>query len=117
MKDRYRLDRRRNQIYAVDRKDLTRESLETDYLRIARRLIAASNEASNQAQLKIALGCTYLSAHDPVMMQRTWQIVMDEFCQKGKEQTWTRRKRAMKMAVFKALSSKNSSKPVLLICA
>jgi integrase len=106
MKDRYRLIRRRNRYYAVDRNSLTRESLGTDDLRAARRLVAAKNEAAQQTNLNLALGRTYLGAHDPNMVLRTWQVVMDEFCKRGKEQTWIRRKRAMRTAAFAGLKSK-----------
>jgi len=106
MKDRYRLVRRRNRYYAVDRKLLTRESLDTDNLRIARRLIAAKNEAAGQTHLNLAIGRVYLGAHDPKIVERDWQMVMDDFCRRGKEQTWVRRKRAMRTDAFVGLRSK-----------
>jgi len=106
MRDRYRLIRRRNRYYAVNRNNLARESLETDDLRTARRLVTAMNEASQQANLNLALGRAYLSSYDASMVLRTWQIVMDEFCQRGKEQTRLRRRRAMRTAAFAGLSAK-----------
>lgn len=103
MNDRYRLIRRGNRYYAVHRNNLTRESLGTDNPRTAKRLITAKNEASQQSNLNIALGRTYLNAHDPAMIDRTWQNVMDLFCKRGKEQTWARRTRAMRTAAFVGL--------------
>ena len=85
MKDRYRLLRRHNRYYAVDRQNCTRESLNTDSVRIARRLLVAKNEAVQQTQLNLAIGRTYLGANDPNIALRTWKIVMDEFCKRGKE--------------------------------
>ena len=46
MKDRYRLVRRGNRFYAVDRQTLTRESLRTNDTEIAERILAAKNEAT-----------------------------------------------------------------------
>jgi len=83
MKDRYRLVRRRNRYCAVDRTTLARESLDTDSVKIARRLLAAKNEAVQQGHLNLAIGRTYLSANDPQIVERTWQTVMD-VC-RGKE--------------------------------
>ncbi len=106
MKDRYRLIRRSNRYYAVDRNTQIRESLGTDSLRVAKRLLVAKNEAAQQTNLNLLIGRTYLGANDPNMVLRTWQFVMDEFCQRGKEQTWARRKRAMRSASLVALKPK-----------
>lgn len=106
MKDRYRLVRRSNRYYAVDRNTQTRESLGTDSLRVAKRLLVAKNEAAQQTNLNLLIGRTYLGANDPNMVVRTWQLVMDEFCQRGKEQTWVRRQRAMRSDAFVALRPK-----------
>ena len=106
MKDRYRLVRLHNRYYAVDRQNCTRESLNTDSVRIARRLLVAKNEAVQQTQLNLAIGRTYLGANDPNIVLRTWKIVMDEFCKRGKEQTWLRRERAMRTHAFAGLKSK-----------
>src|SRR6266498_1393697 len=61
MKDRYRLARRGNRFYAVDRQTLTRESLGTNDTEIAERILAAKNEATQITNLNLALGRTYLS--------------------------------------------------------
>lgn len=103
MKDRYRLIRRGNRYYAVDRGSLARESLETDDARVARRLLTAKNEAAQQAHLNLVIGRAYLSAHDPKIIERTWQTVMDVFCRRGKKETWVRRERAMRGKAFTGL--------------
>jgi integrase len=103
MKDRYRLMRRGNRYYAVDRETLCRTSLETDNPSVAKRLLVAKNESVSQPQLNIVIGRTYLGANDPNTVKRTWQVVMDEFCRRGKEQTWERRKRAMRTQAFAGL--------------
>jgi integrase len=106
MKDRYRLLRRGNRFYAVDRQTLTRESLGTNDILSAERILAAKNEATQRTNLNLALGRTYLCALDPTIVERTWQTVMDEFCQRGKEQTLLRRRRAMQSAPFLRLKTK-----------
>jgi integrase len=106
MKDRYRLVRRGNRFYAVDRHTLARESLNTDDARTAERILAAKNESVRQTNLNLALGRTYLSAHDPAIVKRTWQSVMNEFCGRGKEQTIERRMRTMKGDAFVYLKGK-----------
>ncbi len=106
MKDRYRLIRRGNRYYAVDRNTQARESLGTDNLRIAKRLLVAKNEAAQQTNLNLLIGRTYLGANDPNMVLRTWQTVMDEFCRRGKEQTWKRRERAMRSPALALLKPK-----------
>ena len=58
MKDRYRLLRRGNRFYAVDRQTLTRESLGTDDTEMAGRIPAAKNEATQRTNLNLALGRT-----------------------------------------------------------
>src|SRR5438105_9224743 len=106
MNDRYRLFRRGGRYYAVDRQNLTRESLGTGDLGTAERLLTARNDAASQGNLNLALGRTYLSALDPATVKRTWQTVMDEFCKRGKEQTRVRRRAAMASPPFLYLKSR-----------
>ncbi len=103
MKDRYRLVRRGNRYYAVDRSTRQRTSLETDDLKVAKRLLVVKNETASQPQLNVVIGRAYLGANDPLIVKRAWQVVMDEFCRRGKEKTWDRRKRAMRSAPFAGL--------------
>jgi len=106
MNDRYRLARRGNRYYAVDRYKLTRESLNTSNPRIATRMLAAKNEAVLQTNLNLALGRTYLSAHDPSIISRTWLDVTKEFCSRGKEQTIARKVRVMNCKAFAPLKER-----------
>jgi hypothetical protein len=73
-----------------------RGSLRTKDRAEAKRLLLAMNEAHKQPILNLALGRTYLSAHDPRMCTRTWQAVMDEMSRHGKPTTQTRCGRAMR---------------------
>lgn len=106
MSDRYRLVRRGNRYYAADRRTCERESLHTDDRSTARKLLEAKNETARCANLNLAIGRTYLSAHDPALIGRTWSQVMEEFCHKGKEHTHQRRLRAMKSEPFQRLRDK-----------
>ena len=106
MSDRYRLVRRGNRFYAVDRQTCCRESLGTDDRSTAKKLLAARNETARCANLNLAIGRTYLSAHDPALIGRKWSQVMEEFCQRGKEHTHKRRLRAMKSGPFLRLRDK-----------
>lgn len=74
MSDRYRLVRRGNRYYAADRHTCERESLHTDDRSIAKKLLAARNETARCANLNLAIGRTYLSAHDPALIGRKWRV-------------------------------------------
>ncbi len=106
MSDRYRLVRRGNRFYAVDRQTCDRESLGTDDRNTARKILAAKNETARCANLNLAIGRTYLAAHDPALIGRTWRQVMEDFCQRGKEHTHQRRLRAMKSEPFQRIRDK-----------
>lgn len=91
----YRLYRRRNGIYYwQDNTSPHQGSLKTRDRREAERLLTAMNESHRQPALNLRLGQTYLSAHDPKLVERTWQAVMDEMATHGLQSTQTRCKRA-----------------------
>jgi integrase len=106
MSDRYRLARRGNRYYAVDRQTCHRESLRTNDRYTAVKLLAARNESARCASLNLHIGRVYLGAHDPSLIDRTWSRVMEEFCRRGKEHTHQRRLRAMKSPPFQTLRNK-----------
>ena len=70
MTDRYRLVRRGNRFYAVDRQANIRESLGTTDRSTAQKLLAARNETARCPILNLALGRIYYSAHDPALIHR-----------------------------------------------
>jgi integrase len=81
MKQRYRLIKRNSRggtFYAVDATTGKRESLDTDNLRTAQRILNAKNEAFQQPAINLQIAKAYLTASDPAMATRTWQLVMDE---------------------------------------
>jgi hypothetical protein len=72
----------------------------------AERIRVARNEAVEKPLLSLSLGRAYLTAHDPLMVKRAWQDVMNTFVPNGRESSRDRRERAMKSSAFKNLKSK-----------
>ena len=83
-----------------------RGSLQTKDRREAERLFAAKNEAHRQPVLNLALGRAYLSAHDPQMVSRTWQGVMDEMATHGIASTKIRCARSFRSKAFNPIRNK-----------
>ncbi|MBL9170275.1 MAG: hypothetical protein JNN07_21245, partial [Verrucomicrobiales bacterium] len=79
MKPTYRLYRRgaSGRYYAQDRTTNKQESLGTSDKAEAVRLLNAKNESAYHPGFNIHLARTYLSAADPTVATRTWQVVMD----------------------------------------
>jgi len=102
MTNRYRLYRRRRGgfYYAHDGATGKQESLKTKNRADAQELIVAKNRAAKHPQLNLALARTFLSAHDPKMVERKWQEVMDEYASRGRDSTRDRSARAFKGADF-----------------
>jgi len=76
---RYRLYRPSNGgFYWQDNESPRQGSLRTKDRNEAKCLLHAMNEARRQPVLNLALARTYLSAHDPKIATRSWQVVMDE---------------------------------------
>jgi hypothetical protein len=108
MKNRYRLYRRRRNgnYYAHDAATGKQESLRTANRAAAQRLLAAKNAAAEQPQLNLALARTYLTAHDPKMLDRRWQEVMDLYASRGRQSTQERSARAFASAAFDHLRNR-----------
>ena len=77
MKNRYRLFKRGPVFYAHDSETNKQESLQTRDKREAQRILMAKNEAQDNRLLNIKIAEAHLAAHDPLMITRTWQDVMD----------------------------------------
>ena len=106
MKQRFWLFKRRNNFYLQDSETGKRESLETSDRKQAERLRIAKNETADKPMLGLTIGRAYLSAYDPKLAERKWQMVMDHFCGQGQESTRTRYVRAMQSAGFVSLRQK-----------
>ena len=107
MQEKYRIFRRSNGVYYWQHKETAAQgSLKTKDKREAARLLIAKNESESQPTLNLALGRAYLSAHDPQMIERTWQKVMDEIASHGTESSRVRYRRAMRCRAYDAIRKK-----------
>jgi hypothetical protein len=100
MKQPYSLFKRGSTFYLQDARTGKQPSLNTKDRSKAQRLVNAENEAINDRLLNLALGQTYLRAHNPQISQRTWGDLLKEFGCKGKESTRQRQARAIKSKDF-----------------
>lgn len=95
MQQKYRLYRRRTgNFYWQDNESKRQGTLRTRDRREAQTLLNAMNEAQRQPLLNLSLARTYLAAHDPKMITRTWQHVMTEMATHGIHSTQERSSRA-----------------------
>lgn len=106
MNHRFWLFRRRGIFYVEDTLTRRQESLGTRDLRVAEQLRSAKETAFLQPHATLAIGKAYLAAHDPQLVRRTWRSVMDDFVQRGQDQTRERKVRAMNSAPFRILASR-----------
>lgn len=103
----YRLYRRRNgKYYWQDNESAKQGTLRTSDRREAETLLNAMNEAQRQPILNLSLARTYLAAHDPQMITRTWQHVMTEMATHGIPSTQERCARAFRSKAYDAIRSK-----------
>jgi hypothetical protein len=106
MKPRYRLFKRGKYYYSEDANSRQQHSLHTGDQTEAQRLIAAKNEAINNAQFTLAIGQTYLAVTDAEILTRTWNEVMNVISARGGESTKDRCVRALRMASFDKIRRK-----------
>jgi hypothetical protein len=103
MKPRFILFKRAGVFYSEDTTTRKQTSLRTKDEAEALTLLHSKNEAYRQPVLNLRIACTYLTASDPAMSQRTWQCVMDQMQTHGKDDTQTRCARAMQSKAFDGL--------------
>lgn len=108
MKNRFRLFLRRNGTYYCENCDTGQQlSLGTKDHADAVKLLAAKNNSYQNPSLNLALGKTYLAAHDPKLVSRTWAVAFDLWVSTGKKQsTFDRKAKAIKTAAFRHLAAK-----------
>jgi integrase len=103
----YRLYRRRNRRFYWQENGSSRQgSLRTNDRGEAQTLLNAMNEAHRQPSLNLALARTYLTAHDPKMVTRTWSEVMAEMATHGIPSTQQRCSRAFRSKAYDRLRNK-----------
>ena len=106
MKTKYTMFRRNGIFYSQDSTTGQQKSLKTRDEAEAAKLINAHNEAQRQPVLNLHLARAYLSASDPVFVERTWQIVMDQLQARGKDSSRERYASVFKSHSFDALRNK-----------
>ena len=106
MKNRFWLFQRHGVFYLQDSQTRRKESLHTRDRGEAERLRTAHNDAAQNPALGMALAKAYLSAHDPEITKRTWQMVMNHFCTRGQPQTQAHRKLVTQRRGFNLIRSK-----------
>jgi integrase len=106
MQTQFYLFRRGRTYYCEDRQTGQQTSLRTKDRSEAQRLVDARNEAARQPLLNLAMAKTYLAAHDPKLITRTWADVMVRFCQRDQPATRLRHERALRTRAMKFLKDK-----------
>jgi integrase len=106
MNEAFRLFKRGNRFYIEDTVSGKQTSLRTSDAPEARRLLAAKNEAARVPILNLSLARTYLAAHDPALIGRTWREVMAQSGQNGRQSSRERYARAVKDRAFDSIRDK-----------
>jgi integrase len=107
VQQKYRLYRRRNGRFYWQENDSRRQgSLRTSDRGEAQTLLNAMNESQRQPILNLSLARTYLAAHDPKMVTRTWREVMTEMATHGIPSTQERCSRAFSSKAYDPLRHK-----------
>lgn len=100
MKLRFTLFRRGLVFYSQDTTTGQQTSLRTRDEAEARTLLHSKNEAFRQPVLNLQIARAYLTAADPEVSKRTWQVVIDEMGRTKHGPTKTRHDRGMRDAAF-----------------
>jgi hypothetical protein len=105
-KQRYWLYQRSGVFYLHDSETGRRESLNTRSKREAEKQRLARNEAAANPKAGYALARALITAHDPLLPEREWQHLFDEYGSRGKPQTQAHRRQVLARKVFDALRHK-----------
>jgi hypothetical protein len=106
MNQRYILFQRAGVYYCEDRQTGKQSSLRTRDKAEAITLLHARNETARQPILNLQMARVYLSAADPQMATRTWQMVMDEIIRTKSGANQDRWKASAKSKQFDTLRSR-----------
>ncbi len=93
MKNKFWLCKRSQMFYLLEAETGRRTSLRTTDPNVAKEIVRAKNEAAGKPALALALGRAYFSAYNPKLSERTWQVVVEEYCSRGQPQTQAMRRR------------------------
>ncbi len=100
MKSKFILFRRAGVFYSEDTTTGKQHSLRTKDEAEALTLLHSKNEAHRQPVLNLHIARTYLTATDPEMAKRSWQVPMDEMTKTKTGPTRHRHETAMKDKAF-----------------
>ncbi len=103
---RYRLFKRNGVYYSEDVESGKQKSLRTTNHEEASRLVFHRQEAGRMPALNREIARTYLSAGDPELTKRTWQMVMDTLQSSGSSSTRERARWAAKCKDFDSIRHK-----------
>src|SRR6266700_2443211 len=106
MSKKYWLCKRGKIYYSLDSETGKRETLQTDDKGEAARIIHAKNDATRTSGINITIAKAYLAGADPKLVERTWDLVMQEYCSRGKESTRIRNQRAIRSKPFNLIRDK-----------
>ena len=76
----YWLCKRGEIYYSFDSETGQRDSLRTSDKEEAARIIHAKNDAIRQSAVNLTIARAYLVGADPKLVERTWSLVMQEYC-------------------------------------
>ncbi len=100
MKPRFILFKRAGVYYSEDTTNGKQHSLRTKDEAEAQTILHSKNEAHRQPVLNLQIARTYLTATDPEVARRTWQVAMDELTKTKTGNTRLRHETAMKDKAF-----------------
>jgi hypothetical protein len=107
MNNRYWLFKRGGVYYIEDTATGKQQSLRTRDRATAEKLRNAKSDAAGQSRdVNLLIGRAFISSADPLMPNRTWKEVMDQFSKHGKEQTQKRAKREVESKPFDRIRNK-----------
>ncbi len=106
MKAKYWLCKRKEIFFSFDSVTGKRESLHTGDREEAKRIIRAKNDAATQPAINVSIAKAYLVGADPKLVERTWAVVIQEFCANKNESSRRRVERAIKRPAFNFIRNK-----------
>jgi integrase len=106
MKQKFWLCKRKNTFFSFEVGSRKRESLHTCNKEEAKRIIRAKNDAAAQPAINLSIAKAYLVGADSKLVERTWNLVIQDFCAVKKESTRLRRERATRSKVFDIIRKK-----------
>ena len=107
MQNPYRIFQRRGGVFYIEEVATKKQhSLRTRSRSEAQQLLAVKNVAAQNPLLNRAMAKTFLAAHNPKMLERTWSEVFKAFASRGRESSQERSRRAAASRSFDLIRDK-----------